>query len=678
MFKLKSPGRRVAAAAALLPAMLFQASNLYAARSEDPPDEEAVAPAVLLNEIQFDSLGVDADSGFGNEWIELYTTEAIDLADIEIVSEDGSISGALPSASIPAFTHVLVILGGLQSYVIDGNPADGTYSLTLGLTQGDLLPNAQTAGDWGGVTLYHQGSKVDSLAWGHGTAPIGVSGPYFDVSYAGGRPINEADSLGRSGSPVADFTGTDADWDRNGGKNAAGSTPKQRNGVYVLDADNALKFAQAGVCDIVNSFAYMTGQNQKYMFDNSGVANVQTQTTANSLTVTADHTFQMTVAGQPTTLTGTLVAGMQKSEVPGAVAYILTLTGTMSSPQGWAFSIDYARGVSGLHTNTQTAYTQTDVVYTENGVDYAYSCTVNKAVGRLSDQVWMMGDTRQGQDYSSPVVKNSIAVSTYTRLSDGVITAHFDMTRDMPIGPRAPGQTGGIDYQQRLVTESQACGDEWGAFSTSITRYDEYKNGQLVASLEPGKSGSSDLFFTGASVHEPLGAAYHLLTLPMLIGGHKVQISEGARGEVEMVAGNYVAKCQVQINANGLMAQRFSIFVDPPLQEGGSGASSKAGEGGFGDAAVNCATKGGAIGAGVGAGVGGIAGGVGGAAVGGVVGTLGGPPGAVAAATAGGAGGAAVGVGIGSAAGAIAGGGVGAAACMIGYTVSAVWNWLWS
>jgi hypothetical protein len=639
MFKLKFPTRRSVAAAALLPAMFFQASTLYAARSEDPPDGEAVAPAVLLNEIQFDGLGVDADSGFGNEWIELYTTEAVDLADIEIVSDDGSISGALPSASIPAFTHVLLILGGLQSYVIDGNPADGTYSRTLGLTQSDLLPNAQTSGDWGGVTLYHQGSKVDSLAWGHGTAPSGVSGPYFDVSYAGGRPINEADSLGRSGSPLADYTGTIADWDRNGGKNAAGSTPKQRNGVYELDGDSALKFAQAGVCDIVNSFGYMTGQNQKYMFDNSGVANVQTQTTANSLTVTADHTFQMTVAGQPTTLTGTLVAGMQKSEVPGAVAYILTLTGTMSSPQGWAFSIDYARGVSGLHTNTQTAYTQTDVVYTENGVDYAYSCTVNKAVGRLSDQVWMMGDTRQGQDYSSPVVKNSAAVSTYTRLSDGVITAHFDMTRDMPIGPRAPGQTGGIDYQQRLVTDAQSCGDEWGAFSTSITRYDEYKNGQLVASLEPGKSGSSDLFFTGASAQEPLGAAYHLLTLPMLIGGHKVQISEGARGEVEVVAGNYVANCQVQINANGLMAHRFSTTVDLPLQEGGSGASSQAGEGTFADAAVFCVLQG--------------------------AGVTGYP------------GGAALGALAGAAAGVAAAGGARYSICMVGCGLGLFWPWYW-
>ena len=675
MFRLKSPARRVAAAAAVLPAMFFQANTLYAA--EGPKGEEAIAPAVLLNEVQFDALGVDADSGFGNEWIELYTTEAVDLADIELVSDDGSVSGALPTASIPAFTHVLVILGGTQSFVIDGNPADGTYSLTLGLPSGDLLPNAQTSGDRGGVTLYHQGSKVDRLAWGHGTAPSGFPGPYFDVSYAGGRPINEADSLGRSGSPLADYTGTIDDWDRNGGKNAAGSTPKQRNGVYVLDGDNALKFAQAGVCDIVNSFAYMTGQNQKYMFDNSAVSNVQTQTTATTLTVTANHTFQMTVAGQPTTLTGTLVAGMQKSETPGAVAYILTLTGTMSSPQGWAFSIDYARGVGGLHTNTQTAYTTTDVVYTENGVDYAYSCVVNKAMGRLSDQVWMMGDTRQGQDYSSSVAKNSIAVSTYTRLSDGVITAHFDMTRDMPIGPRAPGQFGGIDYQQRLVTDSQSCGDEWGAFSTSITRYDEYKNGQIVAALQPGKAGSSDLFFTGASTQEPLGAAYHLLTLPMVIGGHNVQISEGARGEVEMVGGNYVAKCQVQLNANGLMAHRFSMYVDPPLQEGGSGASNKAAEGGFCDAAVNCATYGAAIGTGVGTVAGTTLGAVGGATAGTVVGTLGGPAAAVTAYM-GGTGGAVVGGSIGAAAGAVAGTGVGAAVCMIGYAVSAVWDWFWS
>jgi hypothetical protein len=213
------------------------------------------------------------------------------------------------------------------------------------------------------------------------------------------------------------------------------------------------------------------------------------------------------------------------------------------------------------------------------------------------------------------------------------------MTRDMPIGPRAPGQTGGIDYQQRLVTDAQSCGDEWGAFSTSITRYDEYKNGQLVASLEPGKSGSSDLFFTGASAQEPLGAAYHLLTLPMLIGGHKVQISEGARGEVEVVAGNYVANCQVQINANGLMAHRFSTTVDLPLQEGGSGASSQAGEGTFADAAVFCVLQG--------------------------AGVTGYP------------GGAALGALAGAAAGVAAAGGARYSICMVGCGLGLFWPWYW-
>jgi hypothetical protein len=369
---------------------------------------------------------------------------------------------------------------------------------------------------------------------------------------------------------------------------------------------------------------------------------------------------------------------MQKSETPGAVVYLLTLTGTVSSPQGWSFSIDYARGVSGMHTNVVNAYTQTDVVYTENGVDYAYGCTVNKNAGRVSDQVWMIGDFRQGQDYSSPVTKNSVAVSTFTRLSDGVITEHFDMTRDMPIGPRAPGQTGGVDYQERLVTDAQACGDDMGAFSTTVTRYDEYKNGQLIASLKPGKMGASDLYFTGASVQEPLGAAYHLLTLPLVYAGHDAQISAGTRGVVELRPSGYVAKAVTQINVGGLMAHRFTTFVDPPLQEPASGASSTAAEGGFGDAAVNCATKGGAIGAGIGAVGGGIVGGVGGAAAGGIVGTLGGPPGAVGAATGGGIAGAAVGATIGSAAVGAAGVGVGSAVCMVAYGVSALWNWLWS
>jgi hypothetical protein len=211
-----------------------------------------------------------------------------------------------------------------------------------------------------------------------------------------------------------------------------------------------------------------------------------------------------------------------------------------------------------------------------------------------------------------------------------------------------------------------------------VTRYDEYKNGQLIASLKPGKTGASDLYFTGASAQEPLGAAYHLLTLPLVYAGHDVQISAGTRGVVELRSGGYVAKTVTQLNVGGLMAHRFTTFVDPPLQEGGAGGASMAGEGGFGDAAVNCATYGAAIGAGLGTIAGGVVGAVGGATAGTLVGTCGGPLGAVLLASTGGVEGAALGSVAGGIAGGAAGAGVGSAVCMVAYGVKALWDWFWS
>lgn len=646
-------------------ASLIAAQALTAQRQSANP--QPAVPDVVLNEVMFDPQGNDSDCKWGSEWVELYVNRPTDLAQWSLRDNNGNLIAALPSVQIPAQTYVQILLGGLAAYELDDDPTDGRYSLTLGLALADHLPNAQNAGEGGGLRLRQNGVLRDELYWGNGAAPPGSGGRFVDVSFASGIPLNEGDTLGRAADPIADYSATLADWDRNGGANAAGPTPAERNGVYPTDADDILKWSQAGVCEIINAWLYMTDQEGSIQFTGASVANVSTVIAGGVLEVTADHQLAAVVGGGTIgAIAGTLVARLEKDEAAGNVGYSLFLTGVMTCTAGWSMDIDYAKDLTGFHTNAITGATATSVVYSEDGVDYPFSNTVVRTMTRTGEHTWQMTDSRSGSDYGGAGVKTSAATTYVTRHGDGDYESHFDMTRDMPIGMPKPGEAPEPAFQQRLVIEGRSQHDDLGAGTSEITRYDEYEDGALVAELASGETGSSSMIVTGASASEPYGSSTYSLDLPLVIDGKAGNVTASVRGEIDVQNGVLLESGQGQVNVNGFAAVQFSIFADPPISVD-DGCSCGGGGGGFGDAAVNCAAKGGAIGAGVGTAVGGTAGAIGGGTVGGAVTSVGGPPGVVAGMAAGGVKGAAVGAAAGATAGGLVGGGVGAAACMAGY-----------
>jgi hypothetical protein len=640
-----------------------------------------VVPDVMLNEVMYDPLGDDVDTKFGSEWIELYVHRATDLGQWSIHDNQNNLIGALPSVQIPAQTYVQVILGGLAVYEVDDTPNNGDYSITLGKPLADHLPNAHHANQGGGLRLKQNGALRDKVYWGCGVAPPGSGGRFFDTSLATGAPMNEGDSLGRASNPATQYTGQNSDWSRCGGINAAGPTPAQRNGVYPTDADDILKIAQSGFCEIVNSWLYMTNQQGSVRFTDASVADVVTYTAPGELEVSATHALSAIVGGAPGAIIGTLVARLDKDETAGNVNYAISLSGVMTCTAGWSMDVDYSKQVSGFHTNTISGTTTTDVTFTEGGVDFQFDNTVVRHLARTGDHTWTLSDQRTGIDYGGAGLKSSTANTHVTRHGDGDYESLFDMTRDMPMGPPKPGTIPALPYQQRLVIEGRNHFDDLGAGSSSITIYDEYRNGQLEASLAAGNTGAGTVVVAPSSTEEPFGSMTYSMSLPLMINNQPKTINTSIHSQVDVPNGVLLESCNGQINVNGFSAVQFSIFADPPISEGES--SSGGGGGGLGDAAVNCATKGAAIGAGAGTVVGGTAGAVGGATVGGAIGTLGGPPGAVVVATAGGVKGAAVGAIVGATAGGVLGGGVGAAACMAGYGAKKIgkkakqsWKWV--
>lgn len=239
-------------------------------------------------------------------------------------------------------------------------------------------------------------------------------------------------TIGRSANPASGFTGTMADWDRNGG---------------------------------INAFGFMADQANNYDFINSSVSNIVVDDQGAFLSVTAAHSFSLNVDGTPTTLDGNIVTTFLKDETPDSVGYTRGAVGTLSSPQGWSFTIDYSQMISGLHTNNLSSVTNTEVTYIENGQPFPFSCSVTKSLTRTGDQTWMLIDDRIGENHGGAGPKNSHAETRFTRTSDGKVATSFELIRDMPLGPPEPGQTGTIEYQQRMFVDTVSTGvDDLGGY----------------------------------------------------------------------------------------------------------------------------------------------------------------------------------------------------------------------
>jgi len=199
-----------------------------------------------LNEVSFDSLGVDGSKGNG-EWIELYLTQAANLKGYSLRNSKDELLYTFGALQMPADGIVLILLSDVIKYPFDADPNDGRVAVAADLPNADHLGN-----DFGGVRLLtRKGKEVDSLSWGIGAAPIGnADRSWFDISFGTGNPIGESDSLARALMPGRTFTGGAKDWDRHGGRDSIRATPGRRNGIEIYNVPGMLVDTQIGVSDI--------------------------------------------------------------------------------------------------------------------------------------------------------------------------------------------------------------------------------------------------------------------------------------------------------------------------------------------------------------------------------------------------------------------------------------------
>ncbi len=530
-----------------------------------PVPRRPAPPPVLLNEVHFDPIGMDG-TGVGGEWVELYTAADVDLGGWSLTDNRGQAIGTLPALAVPAHSVVVLFFRADIPYPHDGDPSDRRAAIALGIPPGDHLDNRS-----GGVRLIGpQGRIRDSLYWGDGSAPGGAATGFFDLGFAGGTPMVEGDSLGRAADPLAHYSATTDDWDRHGGRNAAGPTPVARNGVEQTGMTGLKLWTQEGVNQIVNGFGTTVSPGW-LSITSSWIENSVYSYQPDLYVVTSDHTFVIEVYGVPECFSGSVTATFQRNEDPASVGYSLTACGTLVAPSGMAFDIGHSESVSGYHTNTLRVVSTTDVTYTEAGVDYPFSVSGIGTASIVADGQVSTTDDRVVFDYGGAGQKSANGRTLSTRLSDGVWSSVLDVTRDAPIGPPPLALAGGqtlSGIESFAIEAVQTVNGNGEITSGVITRLDRFLDGQPVAGLQPGQTGSFGLLqSSGVPGRYPQTYVY-ALSLPLVTGSGPLQLDGSTVGSASIASGKLIHASTNTLAFNGATLEQQGWYVDPVLQNG--------------------------------------------------------------------------------------------------------------
>ncbi len=531
------------------------------------------APAVILTEVCFDPAGQDG-SKIGAEWVELSTTQHIHSALFRLTDQQGSELATLALTNVASGSCLVVYLGSSVACPVDGDLADRSAAYAAGLPPGDYLPNAS-----GGVRLLDgQGAIVDALYWGTGSAPPGASGAswtageFFDLSMAG-KPMDEGDSLGRPSDPFRSYTGTLADWDRHGGRNAARPTPGGRNAPTITGIPGLLYWTQLGVNRVITGYSEMVAPGWLSILDSAVEVLGESETAAGAIVV-AEHSFLVRVNGQPMTLRGTMVSRLTRIDDPRSVEFTLEMSGALDSRGGPGFSFLHSERHRGFHTNAVGVDWSTSVVYLESGLSFPFGVFGSTNWSRTALDEWTLTDSRTALDYGGAGPKVSFGSTRVHRISDGSYSTTAEVTRDAPIGPPPPGHTDSILGTEQLFIDGSAAWNDAGELTAgSYTRFDKLVNGKPRAVLAPGALGSTSILRVSGVPGGIEGSFAFALELPLEVFGNPRLIDASGLCRTHIAEGKLVSTATYDVRVDGSTWLAGSISADPPLPQGAPSSS---------------------------------------------------------------------------------------------------------
>ncbi len=467
-------------------------------------------------------------------------------------------------------------------FSLDTDFSDGRVGITAGLAPADYLDNTAR----GERHVSSTGAIQDCVYWGTGSAPSGAqggnwpTGEYVDISF-GGKSVNEGDSIGRPANPLENYTGTRADWDRNGGRNAAGPTPGGRNGVYPVDVLEMLMHSQTGVNQVLAGIG-QTERPEWIEIVNAHVYDMSVVYSSTGFQVDATHVFELILRGELVTIAGELSSILGKNETPGSVGYTLTTTGTLKSVRDigadadgrHSFEIEHSEALSGFQTDVIHCAASTDLTYTDSsGIQYPVSVDVDFSIARTGQDSWLSVDTRNVTDYGGAGAKSSTAAQSYSRFADGIYLSNFGVSRSRPIMPPSLAQAGSqqlMGTEQLLIDSASMTNDEGETTLGLVTRLDRFVNNSSFPSawLKPGQFGSfSSIFTAGARGREDQHVMTQVL-LPMMLHGVDTPIDGKVVESTYRWSGKRIAEGYSSVRFGQNEVLHGAAYMDPPAQVG--------------------------------------------------------------------------------------------------------------
>lgn len=539
---------RIHASSSVFAAVVFAAVNAFST-----PCDDAVPPALILNEVLFDAAGA-ASSLHSYAFVELVATSATTTSGVTLRRADGSLIYALPTIVLPANAHLVVYLGPKAPTVENVDPQAGAIVLFSGHSASDVLGVGA-----GTVVLVSGSTELDRVSWG----ATAVAGPFVDIGFQGGTPLLEGDSIGRSVS--SGYSGASADWTIAGGVNANGATPGAPNQVALPELGDVVLFQDT----LLNSVLASIGQSHEnagwlQVVDTKPDAMGFTNVGPHQVVGQARHSLDVTIHGSSVELAGDVATTVTRTTTAGSVAESWSTSGSISSADGlWGLTLSFEQTFTGAHSLQQLSSSSATYEWTHQGVVHVASMTGASTQTRVDDDSFSSSDLRIGMDWSGAPVKAGYATWTSDRLADGVWSTTSMVARTYPSLLAYPGVAHANTAPIETVFEtSESLHGGRGLRSATTLAYAQFLNGALVAHLPDG-----DVATLGVSEHYD-ATGHHF----SIVAHYPLSAAGGAEHDVKLAAsgvtvtgnGKEVTYGSATAALNGVETHRSSFAIDPP------------------------------------------------------------------------------------------------------------------
>lgn len=488
-----------------------------------PPSLPKPAPRVLVNELQVDPVGPDA----GFEWIELAILDPVPVGALDgwsLADQDGATVFDFPlGASFAPGWSVCVILGDERPGVLSADLASRRATAWFrGPTTGDLLGN-----DAGGLGLRDAtGALVDFVAWGHGAPPTGslwsaavgsgawADGDFVDLAFDAPGPVFPGATFGRD----RDATDSDraADWSGNGGADAAGATPAQRNDRRVEDVEGLIERSQELFVHALASYGSSPSQPARFSVPSSAfdlVEVVDLPGIAFEVRALHDFTVQDAVTGTVETWSGTLIA--RSEPCPGRCVR-LAISGGVAGPSQDGLSLSWAHERSGFGGRVLADVQSSSLVLTLGGVDHPRDTVSDQRTELVAEGhqrcTIQRTETNWGNaaSFDATLVLDVQDVSPSRRTVDSTMTM-LHPALAAPALDAAPSSAGPTVTEVANATLDFTSPEEY----TSTRSVEYYLGGDLVGTVAAGDPEVAVVQRTAGAAGDVLGSFSSVRTVPV-------------------------------------------------------------------------------------------------------------------------------------------------------------------